>query len=70
MTLMENASGKEGAEYEEEKIIARDVSALVYAGASLECGWHFRSILTTFLCVSLAGADTVRSCLFSMCSSH
>ncbi|KAJ8475189.1 hypothetical protein ONZ51_g6728 [Trametes cubensis] len=34
MTLMENASGKEGAEYEEEKIIARDVSALVYAAGA------------------------------------
>ncbi|KAL7284540.1 hypothetical protein ACG7TL_001832 [Trametes sanguinea] len=34
MTILENAQGKEGAEYEEEKIIARDVSALAYAAGA------------------------------------
>ena len=32
--LMENAQGKEGAEFEEERTVARDVSALAYAGMS------------------------------------
>ncbi|KAI0768267.1 CyP450 monooxygenase [Trametes elegans] len=32
--LMENAQGKEGAEFEEEQIVARDVSALAYAAGA------------------------------------